>query len=118
YDAKGQIIASAGRTLPRPPKDSENGDWLPDRRGPAFVFDLPDGRRLVARAPRNARPPWFALGFHLLLAALVVGLAALPVARGMTRRLEKLQAAVETLGSGDLSARVDVQGRDEVGRLA
>src|SRR6185436_15323623 len=91
YDRNGQILASVGRRLPQPPRDSESGDWIPDRRGPAFVFDLADGRRLVARAPRSARPPWAALGLHLLLAAIVVGLAALPVARGMTRRLEKLQ---------------------------
>lgn len=118
YDAKGQIIASVGRRLPQPPADSESGDWIADPRGSAFVFDLADGRRLVARAPRSARPPWATLGLHLLLAAIVVGLAALPVARGMTRRLEKLQKAVETLGAGDLSARVDVTGNDEVGRLA
>jgi signal transduction histidine kinase len=56
-------------------------------------------------------------GFNLLIAAVVVGLVALPLARGMTRRLEALQKAVETLGGGDLSARVAVTGRDEVARL-
>jgi signal transduction histidine kinase len=40
------------------------------------------------------------------------------VVRGLTRRLERLQAGVETLGSGNLTARVAVQGRDEVARLA
>src|SRR6185503_2082405 len=28
YDSKGQIIASAGRRLPQPPKGSESGDWI------------------------------------------------------------------------------------------
>src|SRR5262249_9563960 len=37
---------------------------------------------------------------------------------GLTRRLERLQAGVETLGAGDLTARVTVKGRDEVARLA
>jgi signal transduction histidine kinase len=40
------------------------------------------------------------------------------VVRGLTRRLERLQEGVEILGSGDLSARVKVEGRDEVARLA
>ena len=38
--------------------------------------------------------------------------------RRLTRRLERLQNGVETLGRGDLSARVKVEGRDEVARLA
>src|SRR5262249_50505315 len=50
--------------------------------------------------------------------ALIVALAALPVVRRVTRRLERLQASVESLGAGDLSARVTVEGRDEVARLA
>ena len=49
--------------------------------------------------------------------ALVVALAAYPVVRGLTRRLERLQPGVDTLGAGDLSARVSVEGRDEVARL-
>jgi signal transduction histidine kinase len=54
----------------------------------------------------------------LLIAALAIGLAAYPIARQLTRRLERLQRAVESLGAGDLGARVAVEGRDEVARLA
>ena len=36
----------------------------------------------------------------------------------LTRRLERLQAGVESLGAGELSARVKVEGKDEVARLA
>ena len=42
----------------------------------------------------------------------------IPVARRLTRRLERLRAGVETLGAGDLGARVQVEGRDEVADLA
>ncbi len=54
----------------------------------------------------------------LVVLALGVGISALPIVRQLTRRLERLQAGVESLGSGDLSARVAVEGQDEVGQLA
>ena len=38
--------------------------------------------------------------------------------RGLGRRLERLRAGVDRLGGGDLSARVKVEGRDEVAALA
>jgi signal transduction histidine kinase len=48
----------------------------------------------------------------------VVALGAFPVVRRLTGRLERLQYGVESLGAGDLRARVKVEGRDEVARLA
>jgi signal transduction histidine kinase len=50
--------------------------------------------------------------------ALVVALCAYPLVRRLTRRLERLQVGVESLGAGELSARVKVEGKDEVARLA
>jgi signal transduction histidine kinase len=50
--------------------------------------------------------------------AVAVALCAYPVVRGLTRRLERLQSGVETLGAGNLTARVKVEGGDEVARLA
>jgi signal transduction histidine kinase len=38
--------------------------------------------------------------------------------RRLTKRLERLQLGVESLGSGDLAARVAVEGKDEVASLA
>ena len=49
---------------------------------------------------------------------LLIALLCYPVVRRVTRRLERLQLSVEALGSGDLTARVNVEGCDEVGRLA
>lgn len=49
---------------------------------------------------------------------LLIAILCYPVVRRMTRRLERLQSSVEALGSGDLSARVKVEGCDEVARLA
>jgi signal transduction histidine kinase len=73
---------------------------------------------VVVRVPREHQPPRFAwLGF-LALVALAVAVAAYPLVRRLTRRLERLQSSVDALGAGDLSARVRVHGRDEVARLA
>jgi len=54
----------------------------------------------------------------LMLISLVVAAAAYPIVRRLTGRLERLQVAVEAWGSGALSTRVAVEGRDEVAQLA
>lgn len=54
----------------------------------------------------------------LMAIALVVAVVAFPVVRRLTRRLEHLQASVEAWGAGDLSARIAVEGQDEVAALA
>ena len=54
----------------------------------------------------------------LLSIAAAVAIGAYPLARRLTRRLERLRAGVEQLGEGDLAARVKVEGKDEVAALA
>lgn len=119
YSADGTPLASSGGRLPAPPRTRSESGFVLGRGGPAWSVPLPDGRWLIARNPlRNARHPglWF-LGFLAAIAA-AVGLTAWPVVRGLTRRLERLQHGVERLGAGDLSARVAVEGRDEIAGLA
>jgi signal transduction histidine kinase len=53
-----------------------------------------------------------------LLVVLAFALGAYPIARRLTRRLQRLQAGVEQLGEGDLTTRIAVEGRDEVAALA
>jgi signal transduction histidine kinase len=71
-------------------------------------------------ATSHRRFAYAARNFHIVLPllALGVGLIAFPLVRQITRRLERLQQGVESLGAGDLSARVPVEGNDEVARLA
>jgi signal transduction histidine kinase len=118
FDSAGLPIAAAGRPLPLLPRGRESGGWLYGSGGPAWSFRLPDQRWLVARAPVRHRHPAFGLVLFLGGIALAVALCAYPVVRGLTRRLERLQEGVETLGAGNLAARVGVQGRDEIARLA
>ena len=70
-------------------------------------------------AYRSASAPR-ALNFHLLVifAALAIGVAAYPIVRQLTGRLERLQRGVDSLGAGDLGARVAVEGHDEIAGLA
>jgi len=118
FDSGGERLASAGRPLPAPKRGARPGAWVYGASGPAYSVRLPDGRWLVARVPVRHRHAPFALVAFLGAIALAVALGALPVARRLTRRLERLQKGVDALGSGDLSARVKIEGRDEVARLA
>ncbi len=54
----------------------------------------------------------------LVLTAVVVALAAYPVSRRLTRRLERLKTGVDALGEGKLDTRVKEEGYDEVAILA
>ena len=112
-------LAAVGAPLPAPETGRDRGGWLRHWGvSPAGAIRLPDGRWLVARMPHDRRHPGLGLFFTLALIALAVGVGAYPVVRRLTGRLERLQAGVESLGAGDLSARVKVEGHDEVARLA
>ena len=111
-------LAAFGRPLPPPSGRNDQGGWVFGPGGPAFSFRLPDQRWIVARVPVPHRNPVLALLLFLGAIALAVAVGAYPVVRGLTRRLERLQAGVETLGGGNLAARVEVEGKDEVARLA
>src|SRR5229473_2807581 len=118
FDQKRAAVAAAGRPLPRPTSVGENGGWLHDRGGLAWTFRLPDGRWLVARTPLRPAGPLLGLVFFLIAMAIAIAVFSYPVVRGLTKRIERLQTGVETLGAGNLATRVAVEGRDEVAQLA
>jgi signal transduction histidine kinase len=117
FGQTNEPLAAAGLPLP-PPDRSRTGSWQHTTAGPAVSIRLPDGRWLVARLPFSQRPSAARLAAFLGAIALAVALGARPVVRRLTGRLERLQRGVESLGAGDLRARVKVEGRDEVARLA
>ncbi len=123
YSASGERIAQFGRRLPPPHRRgrrTREGGFLRGPHGPAWAVPLPDGRVIVARThgPRRPVPQPVRFVVFLSAVALLVGLCAWPVVRGLTRRLERLQSGVERFGAGDLKARVEVKGRDEIAKLA
>jgi signal transduction histidine kinase len=114
FDDARQPVASAGDPLP--PPAGWRGQSGASIHG--LSLRLPDRRWLIVRPKATRRHPLLHIILSLGGIALVVALCAYPVVRGLTRRLERLQAGVETLGAGNLAARVKVEGRDEVARLA
>ncbi len=111
--AELEVLAADGSRL---------AHYMPDRPI-AHVFEpvevsLSRDRTLIMRleppfGPRRRHP--------LILLAVVSGLTALvawPVARNLTRRLERLRQSVETWGAGDLGTRAQVSGTDEVAVVA
>jgi signal transduction histidine kinase len=115
----GTIIAGVGRPLPMPSTGHFHplsfGRW---QGSSLSSVRLADGRLLVASMPIGFGAT--RLNFHLLVifAAMAIGVAAFPVVRQLTGRLERLQRGVDSLGAGDLGARVAVEGHDEIARLA
>jgi serine phosphatase RsbU (regulator of sigma subunit) len=57
------------------------------------------------------------LGYGLAAVGLAL-LGIIPLAHGMTRNLAALSRGADQLARGDLSARVTIRSRDEIGRLA
>jgi signal transduction histidine kinase len=115
----GTVIAAIGRPLPPPLALRHHvlaiSHW---QDGTVSGVRLADGRLLVASVPMGAGNERLIFHSLLLLVALAIGIAAFPLVRQLTRRLERLQRGVESLGAGDLAARVAVEGNDEVAGLA
>lgn len=116
--SEGEVLASVGDPLPWPGAQAAQRGFTHQRGvGHLYVMVLPDGRQLVARSDRTFPGGMAWLGaIGVLVAALAA--AAYPLARRITRRLEHLRDQVDALGEGDLTARVRVEGRDEVAQLA
>ena len=113
----GTLLASVEEPLPSPSADKVDSHWMRvGKRGPTFAFLLPDGRWVIVHWPHRHPPFGWLVGLGLLALAIAIG--AYPVVRRLTRRLERLQTRVDALGAGDLTTRVEVEGKDEVANLA
>ncbi len=116
YSRDGEHLSSSAAPLPLPKARLEQGrdhEW--DQAAGNFTLRLADGRWLVVSHQGNHFPsPLIAI----LLLLGVLGLAAKPVARRLTCRLEQLQKQVDAFGHGDLTARAKVRGVDEIATLA
>lgn len=116
FGPEGNLLASLGQPLPLP--EERTSGWR-GGRGYGFGMPLPDGRFVLFRPDRD-RSGRRTIGFFAALAllAVVIAVGAYPLSRRLARRLERLQGRVEALGAGDLAARVEVEGKDEIAALA
>jgi len=124
YDQSGQLVAAYGRPGPQPDFDDYDTDedeekWQDNEAGHGWLMKLPDGRWLTAH-PRGfkRRPPLHGLLLYLAVIVGTIGLAAWPFVRRLTGRLNRLDDGVRLIGEGELSTRVEVEGKDEIATLA
>ena len=115
HNGKGEVIGTAQTKPDRKPGDGLEFDVL-TKDGQTLNLVMPRPKRPPGSNPWN-RPP-FGFGWMLVVVGLAVALGAYPVMRRLTLRLEALQRGVERWGAGDLSARVNADGKDEVAFLA
>lgn len=112
-------LASVGKPPAPADEHMHAKEWLrPWQHNAVWTVRLRDGRWLAVAIPAGLRHPAYALLLTLSVLALAVGVGAYPIVRRLAHRLERLQRGVESLGAGNLGARVAVEGNDEVARLA
>jgi two-component system, OmpR family, sensor kinase len=96
-----------------------------------FRVPMNDGSNLILQFPRRERRvgegppgrPWWVRGpggllWILGIVAVAVAIGSYPIIRRLTLRLDHLRMGVERWGEGDLSARIDESGSDELAFLA
>jgi signal transduction histidine kinase len=121
-DLEGRVLAAAGAPL-RPLDGAERAELAAgrpvSRGGPVWFvaapMRAPDGQAVAGvievSTPRRLRSAvWWRPGLTVALVLLIVGLAAAPLARRISRPLERLTEAARRLGRGELSYRVPLDG--------
>ncbi len=124
FTPEQQLIA-ASAMVTYPPVEAfgrdafEEGRWVDTRGQTQWTTLLPDGRWLVIVLDRIAVPSESNMMIVFLFGiAILVAVTTYPFIRRVSGRLERLQTSVEMIGTGDLSTRVKIEGKDEVALLA
>ncbi len=118
YDRRGRLVASTGHPFPQRVPDWRRERQHGDDDDDAMTMRLADGRTVAARMETPLGPGGRNPLAYLAMIAAVIGLAAYPVVRHLTRRLEALRKGVDAWGEGALVTRVPANGSDEVAAVA
>ncbi|MFG2047259.1 diguanylate cyclase [Micromonospora sp. NPDC048935] len=113
-EVRDAVLAAASTADGERVTETSQGRYV-RRIGPSDAQPLP----LVVSVPSERPPGLYAtLVVVVVVAALLAVLTAWRLARVTTRPLMELAGAVDRVAHGDLTARVPVRSRDELGRLA
>lgn len=124
YRADGAVLGTSAQP-PLPPLDAAQRAAVArgplhvvDREAFTFAAELPGGRGyvLITAPPRSPHLGRAAALVAAVLLALALG--SIPLARSIAAPLERLTAAAQALGAGDLSVRSNLRAGGEVGQLA
>jgi signal transduction histidine kinase len=119
WSARGAPLGRVGDALAAPPKGCARPLIRAPSGAPGLCLQLPDGRWVAAAAEPEASRALALRGGGALLAVLAaVAIGSWPLARRITRRLGAVERGVRAFGAGQLTARVPVEGDDEVAALA
>jgi len=119
YSHEKLLIASVGSITALDDKSLAIGEWRETEGGTRWITQLHDGRYLVINIDRIALPGESAVFvIFLLVSALGIAVIMYPFILSVTGRLERLQLGVKNIGFGNLSARVEPEGSDEIADLA
>jgi two-component system, OmpR family, sensor kinase len=118
-NTNGEVL---GQVTMRPIRDRVQGIEFPVamQDGSTLVVQFPPRRAAGETLPSR---PWLGRGpggflWVLAIVALAVAIGSYPIIRRLTQRREDLRAGVERWGEGDLSARIEESGSDELAFLA
>ena len=113
-----KLIAATGEIHQPSTAPMKDGMWVKSDGQTRWTAVLDDGRWLVIKLNRIQVPDkMWSISVPIVL-VLLVSLTTYPFIRKLTGRIERLQESVTSIGAGDLSARVKVEGYDEVALLA
>ena len=121
YTQEGLLLTFVGKRQPELNLRNKpiKGSWTESRGGTLWQTQLEDGRFLVINLERIQLPGESEVFvIFLMIIALGMMLIIYPFIRHLTARLERLEASVQQVGTGNLDARVIVEGSDEVAKLA
>ncbi len=128
-DSDGRVVASTqpsdvGKPMPpirtqHRPADPNENLWrtsdIANSEGRLGTLAIEFSHRTLLDANAEARN----LGLVIAVSGmLVIAIAGVATGHLLTRRLERLTAAADSISKGDLNVGIDVGGSDEIGRLA
>lgn len=124
-----QLLDQQGRSPFQRHRETET-PWLKSPLSAGIKY-LKFGRVAVVVALPGINPPLYLvrrldlghmqrvpLFVRVLIAVLIIGMVSYMLAVVLSRRIKQLRSAAQVIAGGDLSARVDIAGGDEISALA